>query len=100
MCIRDRHPQRYLYVSLALWLVAVVGVFCLNVAFSFLLALIVAVTTLLGAVTTGAMAYLLAERIMRAVSARVVTPGPTGRSGTPCASARADTARMMRSASR
>jgi adenylate cyclase len=55
--------------------VAVVGVFCINVAFSLLLALIVAVTTLLGAVTTGAMAYLLAERIMRAVSARALAHG-------------------------
>ena len=70
-----RVPLRYLYVSLALWLVAVVGVFCINVAFSFLLALIAAVTTLLGAVTTGAMAYLLAERIMRAVSARALAGG-------------------------
>jgi adenylate cyclase len=70
-----RVPLRYLYVSLALWLVAVVGVFCVNVAFSFLLALIVAVTTLLGAVTTGAMAYLLAERIMRAASARALASG-------------------------
>jgi adenylate cyclase len=70
-----RVPLRYLYVSLALWLVAVVGVFCINVAFSFLLALIVAVTTLLGAVTTGAMAYLLAERIMRAASARALASG-------------------------
>ena len=38
-------------------------------------ALIVAVTTLLGAVTTGAMAYLLAERIMRAASARALASG-------------------------
>ena len=70
-----RVPLRHLHVSMVLWLVAVVGVFCINVAFSFLLALIVAVTTLLGAVTTGAMAYLLAERIMRAASARALASG-------------------------
>ena len=70
-----RVPLRHLYVSMALWLVAVVGVFALNVAFSFLLAVIVAVVTLLGAVTTGAMAYLLAERIMRAASARALASG-------------------------
>ncbi len=70
-----RVPLRHLHVSMVLWLVAVIGVFCINVAFSFLLALIVAVTTLLGAVTTGAMAYLLAERIMRAASARALAYG-------------------------
>ncbi len=70
-----RVPLRHLHVSMVLWLVAVIGVFCINVAFSFLLALIVAVTTLLGAVTTGAMAYLLAERIMRAASARALASG-------------------------
>ncbi len=70
-----RIPLRQLHVSLTLWLIAAVGVFCLNVAFSFLLAVIVGVTTLLGAITTGAMAYLLAERIMRATSARALAFG-------------------------
>ncbi len=70
-----RVPLRHLNVSMALWLVATAGVFAINVAFSVLLAAIVAVTTLLGAVTTGAMAYLLAERIMRAASARALAHG-------------------------
>jgi adenylate cyclase len=70
-----RVPLRHLHMSLTLWLVAVAGVFALNVRFSFLLALVVGVTTLLGAVTTGAMAYLLAERIMRAASARALASG-------------------------
>ena len=70
-----RIPLRQLHVSLTLWLIAAVGVFCLNVAFSFLLAVIVGVTTLLGAITTSAMAYLLAERITRATSARALAFG-------------------------
>ena len=70
-----RVPVRHLNISMALWLVAVAGTFAINVAFSPLLALIVAVTTLLGAVTTCAMAYLLAERIMRAASARALAHG-------------------------
>jgi len=70
-----RVPLRHLHMSLTLWLIAVAGVFALNVGFSFLLALVVGVTTLLGAVTTGAMAYLLAERIMRAASARALASG-------------------------
>ena len=46
-----------------------------DVGFSLLLAVIVSVTTLLGAITTGAMAYLLAERIMRATAARALASG-------------------------
>ena len=70
-----RVPLRHLYVSLTLWSIAAVGVFAINVPFSFLLALIAGVTTLLGAVTTGAMTYLLAERVMRAASARALAHG-------------------------
>ena len=70
-----RVPLRHLYVSLTLWSVAAVGVFAINVWFSFLLALIAGVTTLLGAVTTGAMTYLLAERVMRAASSRALARG-------------------------
>jgi HAMP domain-containing protein len=70
-----RVPLRHLHVSMTLWAIAVVGMFAINVWFSLLLAVIVTVTTLLGAVTTGAMAYLLAERIMRAASARALAHG-------------------------
>src|SRR5688572_23796175 len=59
-----RVPLRHLHVSLTLWLVAAAGVFAINVWFSVPLAVVVGVTTLLGAVTTCAMADLLAERIM------------------------------------
>ena len=70
-----RVPLRHLRVSLTLWLIAAAGVFVVNASFSFLLGVIVGVTTLLGAVTTGAMAYLLSERIMRAASARALAHG-------------------------
>jgi len=70
-----RVPLRHLNVSMALWLLGAAGFFALNAAFSLLLAVIVGVTALLGAVTTGAMAYLLAERIMRAASARALAHG-------------------------
>jgi adenylate cyclase len=84
-----RIPLRQLHVSMTLWLIAAVGVFCLNLAFSFLLALIVGVTTLLGAITTGAMAYLLAERITRATSARALASGVPERSVGPGVTTRA-----------
>jgi len=70
-----RVPLRHLHVSMTLWLIAAAGVFALDLVFSPLLATIVGVTTLLGAVTTGALAYLLAERIMRAASARALAHG-------------------------
>jgi adenylate cyclase len=70
-----RVPLHHLRVSLTLWLIAAAGVFAVNASFSFLLGVIVGVTTLLGAVTTGALAYLLSERIMRAASARALAPG-------------------------
>jgi adenylate cyclase len=70
-----RVPLHHLRVSLTLWLIAAVGVFVINASFSFLLGVIVGVVTLLGAVTTGTMAYLLAERIMRAASARALAHG-------------------------
>jgi adenylate cyclase len=70
-----RVPLRQLHVNGVLWLVAVVGFSALNAAWSWLLGVIVAATTLLGGVTTCAAAYLLAERIMRAASARALASG-------------------------
>ena len=84
-----RVPLRHMRVSLTLWLIAVVGVFVINATFSFLLGAIVAVTTLLGAVTTGAMAYLLAERIRRAASARALAHGVPERPELPGVTTRA-----------
>src|SRR4029079_11300899 len=71
------------------WLIAAVGVFCLNAGFSLLLAVIVGVTTLLGAITTSAMAYLLAERITRATSSRALASGVPEKAVGPGVSARA-----------
>ena len=70
-----RVPLQLLHVSGVLWLIAVAGFFALNVGWSLLLAVIVSVTALLGGVTTGAMSYLLAERIMRPASARALAHG-------------------------
>jgi adenylate cyclase len=75
-----RVPLRQLEVSLALWAIAVIGVFVLNATWSWALAAIVATTTLLGGFTTGATTYLLTERVMRAASARALANGmPEGR---------------------
>jgi adenylate cyclase len=70
-----RVPLRQMHVAGALWLTAAVAFFALNAIWSWLLAVIVGVTVLLGGVTTVAMAYLLAERIMRAASARALQHG-------------------------
>jgi adenylate cyclase len=70
-----RVPLSLLDVNVALWLLAVPAFFALNAVWSWLLAGIVAVTILLGGVTTCAAAYLLAERIMRAASARALQHG-------------------------
>ena len=79
-----RVPLRLLHISGVLWLLGAVGFFALNVWWSLLLAVIVGVTALLGGVTTGAMIYLLSERIMRSASARALARGfPSG----PCSPA-------------
>jgi adenylate cyclase len=70
-----RVPLRQLHIAGALWLVGALAFFALNVSWSFLLAAIIGVTALLGGVTTGAMTYLLAERIMRSASARALAHG-------------------------
>ncbi len=70
-----RVPLRLLHISGVLWLLGAVGFFALNVWWSLLLAVIVGVTALLGGVTTGAMIYLLSERIMRSASARALARG-------------------------
>jgi adenylate cyclase len=70
-----RVPLRQLHVNGALWLLAIPVFVALNTVWSLLLAGIVAVTILLGGVTTCAAAYLLAERIMRSASARALAHG-------------------------
>ena len=84
-----RVPLRQLHVSGVLWLVGAAAFFALNMVWSWLLALIAGVTTLLGGVTTSAMSYLLAERIMRAASARALAHGMPERPVLPGVTARA-----------
>ena len=84
-----RVPLRQLEVSMVLWGIAVVGEIALNATWSFTLAVIVGVTTLLGGITTGAMTYLLTERVMRAASARALAHGTPERAVLPGVAPRA-----------
>src|SRR3954452_14242409 len=84
-----RVPIRQLEVSLVLWGIAVVGVVVLNATYSRTLALVAGTTTLLGGITTGAMTYLLTERVMRAASARALAHGVPERPVLPGVTARA-----------
>jgi adenylate cyclase len=78
-----------------LWLVAVVCFTVLNAIWSWLLAGIIAATTLLGGVTTCAAAYLLSERIMRSASARALASGTPDRPVLPGVAPRALLAWML-----
>ena len=84
-----RVPLRQLRVSGALWLIGAVAFFALNAFWSWTLAAEVAITTLLGGVTTSAAAYLQAERLMRAASARALAHGMPDRPVVPGVRARA-----------
>ena len=70
-----RVPLRQLHVAGVLWGVAAVVFFAVNARWSWVLAATIGVTTLLGGVNVSAMTYLLAERIMRAASARALAHG-------------------------
>jgi adenylate cyclase len=83
-----RAPIRQLRVHALLWGLAAALFFALNVGRSPRLALDIAITVVLGATTTGAVGYLLAERILRpmtraALAARLperpVVPGVSSR---------------------
>ncbi|MEA2478396.1 MAG: adenylate cyclase [Thermoleophilaceae bacterium] len=65
-----RAPLRQLHVNIVLWVLAAIGFAVLNAFYSPSQALVIGVTTLLGGMTTCAIAYLLAERIDRAAFAR------------------------------
>jgi adenylate cyclase len=84
-----RVPLRLLRISLVLWVIAAGAFFAINVVWSFLLAVTVAVTTVLGGVTTAASAYLLGERIMRPASARALASGTPDRPVLPGVTSRA-----------
>lgn len=73
-------PLRLVTVQAVLWAVGAVLFTGLNVGFSPRLALSVGETVLLGGITTCAISYLLAERILRRTAARVLADGaPRGR---------------------
>ena len=71
-----RVALRILLVNAVLWLVAVLAFGGLNAGYSPVLGVTVEVTTLLGGVTTCAVAYLLSERIFRSTTARALSYGP------------------------
>ncbi|MDT7615739.1 MAG: adenylate cyclase [Pseudonocardiales bacterium] len=72
-------PLRLVTVQAVLWLLAAVVFAGLNVGFSPRLALSIGETVLLGGITTCAISYLLAERILRRTAARVLGDEPPGR---------------------
>ena len=84
-----RSPQRLLVVSAGLWGLAAVLFALLNATWSGALALKVGLTVALGGVTTSAAAYLLGERILRPVMARVLTSGVPDRPVMPGVTTRA-----------
>ena len=71
-----RAPRRILLVNGFLWALAVVVFTAVNFAFSAGLALVVAIVIVLGGTTTSAVAYLIAERLLRPVVARALRERP------------------------
>jgi adenylate cyclase len=84
-----RTPARLLAIDAALWGLAAVLFFALNARWSLALAVTVGLTVLLGGVTTCASAYLMAERITRAASARALSYGMPDRPVLPGVTSRA-----------
>lgn len=72
-------PARLATVVAALWLLATVVFTALNATFALGLGIVVAVTVLLGGVSTSAVAYLLSERVLRAATARALAARPPDR---------------------
>ncbi|MBW0116151.1 adenylate/guanylate cyclase domain-containing protein [Pseudonocardia abyssalis] len=72
-------PLRLTTVQGVLWLTAVLLFGGVNAQYSWRLALSVAETTLLGGITTCALAYLLSERILRRTTGRVLSRQPPRR---------------------
>jgi len=78
-----RDPLRILVVNAMMWFGGVLVFGALNSVYSIQLGLTVAVTTVLGGVTTCAVAYLLSERILRAATARALSYGAPARPALP-----------------
>ncbi len=73
----------------ALWALAAIAFGILNLRYSGLLALEVAITVALAGVTTSAVGYLLTERLLRPITARVLRANTPGRPEVPGVAARA-----------
>jgi adenylate cyclase len=84
-----RAPLLLFEVNLALWLVAAVLFAVLNLAFSAMLSAIVAPAIAITGITTGACAYLLAERILRTPASRALADEDPGRVAVPGVATRA-----------
>jgi adenylate cyclase len=74
-----RGPFRLGLIAAVLWAVAVPVFAGLNAAFDMELLLPVGLTVALGGITTSAIVYLLAERILRAITARALAADPPDR---------------------
>ena len=84
-----REPLRVLVIHAVMWLIAAALFGVINFFFDPLLGLEVALTILLGGVTTSAVAYLLGERIYRPVAARALAAGSPSRPALPGVTTRA-----------
>lgn len=72
-------PLRLATVQAVLWLAATVLFVLVNLQYAWRLALTVGETILIGGITTTALSYLLAERILRPAAARVLADRPPRR---------------------
>jgi adenylate cyclase len=70
-----RLPLRQMRLVAVLWLIAAVVFAALNLMWSLVLAVVVAVTVVLGGLTTSAISYLFIERLQRPASARALAHG-------------------------
>jgi adenylate cyclase len=84
-----RAPLLLFNVQLALWLAAALLFGALNLAFSATLSVIVAPAIAITGITTGACAYLLAERILRTPASRALADEDPGRVAVPGVATRA-----------
>jgi adenylate cyclase len=84
-----RFPQRLFVLFAAPWAIAVLLFFAVNIGRSALLAFEVAITVALGGATTCAIAYLLAERIQRPITALALAGDVPERPAVPGVRARA-----------
>ncbi|MBO2450171.1 adenylate/guanylate cyclase domain-containing protein [Actinomadura barringtoniae] len=76
-------PLRLMAVHLTLWGIGTVGWVIINLPFSWLLAVKLGVTSLLGGITTCTVVYLLTERLLRRAVTTALSAGIPGRTGLP-----------------